>query len=127
MKLAPQTAVLIRDEQEVSVPVEQVRKEDIFVVRPGEKHSGGRVIIEGSSAVNEAALTGESIPVDKKEGDAVSAATINQSGLYQMPGDARRRGYHAFADHQDGQRRRRDQSTDRQGSRPACRACSCRS
>ena len=81
MKLAPQTAVLIRDGQEVSVPVEQVRMEDVFVVRPGESIPVDGVIIEGSSAVNEAALTGESIPVDKKEGDAVSAATINQSGF----------------------------------------------
>ena len=81
MKLAPQKAVLIRDGAEVSVPVEQVKKNDIFVVRPGESIPADGIIIEGNSAVNESALTGESIPVDKAEGDSVSAATINQSGF----------------------------------------------
>lgn len=81
MKLAPQKAVLIRGGAEVSVPVEQVKKNDIFVVRPGESIPVDGIIIEGNSAVNESALTGESIPVDKAEGDSVSAATINQSGF----------------------------------------------
>lgn len=81
MKLAPKTATVIRDEQEVEVPIEQVRKGDIFAVRPGENIPVDGVILEGSSAVNESALTGESIPVDKTVGDAVSAATINQSGF----------------------------------------------
>jgi Cu2+-exporting ATPase len=80
MKLAPKTAVLFRDGQEVEVPIEQVQREDIFVVRPGENVPVDGVVIEGSSAVNESALTGESIPVDKTVGDQVSAATINQSG-----------------------------------------------
>ena len=81
MKLAPKTAVIERSGQEVTVPIEQVKKGDTFVVRPGENVPVDGVIIEGSSALNEAALTGESIPVDKKAGDAVSAATLNQSGF----------------------------------------------
>ena len=81
MKLAPKTAVVERNGQEVTVPIEQVKKGDIFLVRPGENVSVDGVILEGTSALNEAALTGESIPVDKKPGDAVSAATLNQSGF----------------------------------------------
>lgn len=80
MKLAPKNAVVLRDGREVTVPIEQVRKDDIFVVRPGENVPVDGVIVEGSSAVNEAAFTGESIPVDKEPGDPVSAATVNQSG-----------------------------------------------
>ncbi len=81
MKLAPKTAVLERDGKEVTVPIEQVRKDDIFLVRPGENIPVDGVVAEGSSAVNESALTGESIPVDKAPGDGVSAATVNQSGF----------------------------------------------
>ena len=81
MKLAPKTAVVVRDGQEATVPIEQVRKGDIFVVRPGENIPVDGVILEGNSAVNEAALTGESIPADKNPGDQVSAATVNQSGF----------------------------------------------
>ena len=80
MKLAPQSAVLLRDGKEVTVPIDEVKTGDIFVVRPGGSIPTDGIIIEGSSAINEAALTGESIPVDKAEGDSVSAATINQSG-----------------------------------------------
>ena len=80
MKLAPKTAVLYKDGAEVEVPIEQVKKGDIFVVKPGENVPVDGVIIEGSSAINEAALTGESIPVDKEPGDGVSAATTNTSG-----------------------------------------------
>ena len=81
MNLAPKTATLVRDGQEVTVPIEQVQKDDIFVVRPGESIPVDGIVLEGSSAVNESALTGESIPVDKAVGDGVSAATINQSGF----------------------------------------------
>lgn len=81
MKLAPQNATVIRGESEVTVSIEEVKKSDIFVVRPGENIPVDGIILEGSSAVNEAALTGESIPVDKTVGDSVSAATINQSGF----------------------------------------------
>ena len=81
MKLAPKTAVVVRDGQEATVPVEQVKKGDVFVVRPGENIPVDGVVLDGISAVNEAALTGESIPVDKNPGDAVSAATVNQSGF----------------------------------------------
>ena len=80
MKLAPKTAVLIRDGQEVEVAIAQVKRGDVFAVKPGESIPVDGVVIEGVSAVNEAALTGESIPVDKAVGDGVSAATINQSG-----------------------------------------------
>ncbi len=81
MKLAPKTAVIIKDGRETEVSIDQVNKGDIFVVRPGESIPVDGVILEGNSAVNEAALTGESIPVDKAEGDMVSAATVNQSGF----------------------------------------------
>ena len=81
MKLAPKTAVVLRDGKETTVPIAQVRKGDVFVVRPGENIPVDGVVLEGSSAVNESALTGESIPVDKETGDLVSAATVNQSGF----------------------------------------------
>ena len=83
MKLAPKTATLLRDGAEVTVPIEQVQKGDIFVVRPGENIPVDGIVLEGTSAVNESALTGESIPVDKAVGDKVSAATTNQSGFLQ--------------------------------------------
>ena len=81
MKLAPQTATLLREGTEVTVPIAQVKKGDLFVVRPGENIPVDGLVLEGSSAVNESALTGESIPVDKTAGDKVSAATTNQSGF----------------------------------------------
>ena len=81
MKLAPKTATVVRDGQEVAVPIEQVAKDDVFVVRPGESIPVDGVVLEGMSAVNESALTGESVPADKAPGDAVSAATVNQSGF----------------------------------------------
>ena len=81
MKLAPKTAVVLRGGAETEVPVEQVVKGDVFVVRPGENIPVDGIVLEGISAVNEAALTGESIPADKKPGDQVSAATVNQSGF----------------------------------------------
>ena len=81
MKLAPKTATLLRDDRETVVPIEQVQQGDVFVVRPGESVPVDGVVLEGASAVNEAALTGESIPVDKAAGDSVSAATVNQSGF----------------------------------------------
>ena len=81
MKLAPRTAVVVRDGKEISVPVKEVQKGEMFLVKPGENIPVDGVILEGSSAVNEAALTGESIPVDKKEGEMVSAATLNQTGF----------------------------------------------
>ena len=81
MKLAPQTATLLREGAEVTVPIAQVKKDDLFVVRPGENIPVDGLVLEGSSAVNESALTGESIPVDKTAGDKVSAATTNQSGF----------------------------------------------
>ena len=81
MKLAPKTATLVRGGAEVVVPIEQVQKGEVFVVRPGENIPVDGIVLEGTSAVNESALTGESIPVDKAEGDKVSAATTNQSGF----------------------------------------------
>ena len=81
MKLAPKTATVVRNGAEEEVSVDQVRKGDVFVVRPGENIPVDGIVLEGTSAVNESALTGESIPVDKNEGDAVSAATLNQSGF----------------------------------------------
>ncbi len=81
MKLAPKTATVVVDGNEVQVSIEQVQKGDVFVVRPGEHIPVDGVVLEGSSAVNEAALTGESIPVDKEAGDVISAATVNQSGF----------------------------------------------
>jgi len=81
MKLAPKTANVVRDGEEVTLPIGQVRKGDVFVVRPGENIPVDGIVLEGHSAVNESALTGESIPVDKTVGDSVSAATVNQSGF----------------------------------------------
>ncbi len=81
MKLAPKTATLVRDGAEVTVAITDVQKGDVFVVRPGENIPVDGVVLEGTSAVNESALTGESIPVDKAVGDKVSAATTNQSGF----------------------------------------------
>ena len=81
MKLAPKTAAVIRNGVEEEVSIDQVRKGDVFVVRPGENIPVDGIVLDGTSAVNESALTGESIPVDKNEGDAVSAATLNQSGF----------------------------------------------
>ena len=80
MKLAPQTATVLREGAELTVPVAQLRKDEFFIVRPGEAVPVDGVVLEGSSAVNESALTGESIPVDKAPGDSLSAATVNQSG-----------------------------------------------
>ena len=80
MKLAPKTAIIKKDGAEVTVPVEQVHKGDLFIVHPGESIPVDGIIVEGTTAVNEAALTGESLPVDKTEGDKVSAATVNQLG-----------------------------------------------
>ena len=90
MKLAPKTAVLIRNGVEVEVPIDEVNKGDLFVVRPGENIPVDGMVIEGTTAVNESALTGESIPVDKNPGDLVSAATLNQSGYIKC--EARRVG-----------------------------------
>lgn len=81
MSLAPETATVIRDGDEITVPVEQVKIGDVFVVRPGESVPVDGVVLDGTSAVNESSLTGESIPVDKEKGDFVSAATVNQSGF----------------------------------------------
>ena len=81
MKLAPQTATVIRDGKETAIPVEELKKGDVFVVRSGESIPADGVVVEGSGTVNEAALTGESMPVDKTEGDTVSAATINTLGF----------------------------------------------
>ena len=81
MRLAPKHAVVLRNGTEETVSIEQVKKGDVFLVRPGENIPVDGIVLEGNSAVNEAALTGESIPADKKEGDLVSAATMNQSGF----------------------------------------------
>ena len=81
MRLAPQTATIVRDGAEIPVPVEQVRRGDVFLVRPGEHIPVDGVVLDGTSAVNEAALTGESLPADKAPGAAVSAATLNLSGF----------------------------------------------
>lgn len=90
MALAPKTATLVRDGQEITVPIEQVVKGDIFVVRPGENIPVDGIVLEGGGAVDESALTGESIPVDKAAGDTVSAATVNRSGFLRC--EARRVG-----------------------------------
>ena len=83
MRLAPKTATVLEDGKEVVVPAERVEKGDIFVVRPGESIPVDGIVLEGNSAVDESALTGESIPAEKNVGDKVSAATINCSGFIQ--------------------------------------------
>ena len=123
MNLAPKTATLLRNGAEVTVPIEQVQQGDVFVVRPGENIPVDGVVLEGSSAVNESALTGESIPVDKAEGDSVSAATLNQSGFLRCR--ATRVGQDTTgSDHPDGQRCRSHQGTHCQNCRPRLR-CVC--
>ena len=104
MKLAPKTAVVVRDGQETEVDISDVAKGDIFVVRPGENIPVDGVVTEGSSAVNESALTGESIPVDKGPGDTVSAAHTESVGIFKMPGHQGGGGYHLIPDYPDGQR-----------------------
>lgn len=84
MKLAPETAVILKDGKEETVPIAQVKKGDVFVVRPGENIPVDGIITEGMTAVDESALTDESIPVDKQAGDLVSAATINRSGIHPL-------------------------------------------
>ena len=91
-------------EREISVPVKEVQKGEIFLVKPGENIPVDGVILEGSSAVNEAALTGESIPVDKKEGEMVSAATLNQTGFLRCEATRVGRRYHSVTDYSDGKR-----------------------
>ena len=86
MKLAPKSANVLENGQEKEVPIAQVKKGDIFVVRAGENIPVDGVVLEGTSAVNEAALTGESVPADKSVGDMVSAATLNQSGFLKCRG-----------------------------------------
>ena len=103
MNLAPKTATLIRNGAEVTVPIDQVQKEDLFVVRPGETIPVDGVVVEGTSAVNESALTGESIPVDKATGDPVSAATLNQSGFLTCRATRVGGGHHPLPNHPDGQ------------------------
>ena len=103
MKLAPKTATLLRDGKEQEVSIDQVRRGDQFVVRPGENIPVDGIVLEGNSAVDEAALTGESIPVDKsRRGIKVSAATMNQSGFSALRGDESWRGYDFVTDHSDG-------------------------
>ena len=121
MKLAPKTATLLRDGAEVTVPIEQVQKGDIFVVRPGENIPVDGVVLEGTSAVNESALTGESIPVDKAAGDKVSRRHHQPVRLSAVPGHPRGRGHHPCPDHPDGQRRRRHQGSHRKDRRHGVR------
>ena len=116
MKLAPKTAVVVRDGEEVTVGIEQVQKGDVFVVRPGENIPVDGIVLEGNSAVNEAALTGESIPVDKTVGDSVSAATVNQSGFIRC--EAVRVGEDTTLCHQGT-----DRKGCRQGIRCVCTDC----
>ena len=104
MKLAPKTAVLLRDGKEVEVGIDQVKKGDHFIVRPGENIPVDGVVLEGTSAVNESALTGESIPVDKEAGDRVSAATLNQSGFLTCEATRVGEDTTLLPDHSDGQR-----------------------
>ena len=120
MKLAPKTAVLLRDGKEETVSIEQVKKGDIFIVKPGENIPVDGIVLEGNSAVNEAALTGESIPVDKATNDTVSAATVNQSGFLKC--EASRVG--EDTDYPDGQRCGGNKSTDCKDCRPGIR-CIC--
>ena len=98
----------------MEVGIDQVKKGDHFIVRPGENIPVDGVVLEGTSAVNESALTGESIPVDKETGDRVSAATLNQSGFLTC--EATRR-HNTLPDHSDGQRCGSDKSADRQSGR----------
>ena len=110
-------ASVLRNGENVEVSIEEVRVDDLFLVHPGESIPVDGIVVEGNSAVNEASLTGESIPVDKTKGDTVSAATVNQSGVSDMQGSQNRRRYYIIADHPHGQRCGGNQSTDRKSSR----------
>ena len=112
MALAPETATVIRDGKEVKIPAAQVRKGDVFVVRPGQSIPVDGVVLDGASAVNEAALTGESVPVDKAPGDGVSRRDGQLLGLPPLRGHPRRRGYHTQPDHPHGLRCGGDESAD---------------
>ncbi len=118
MRLAPKTANVIRDGEETQVSVDQVRKGDIFVVRPGENIPVDGTVLEGISAVNESALTGESIPADKEAGDPGVSSYLESVGILKMPGFQSGRGYHAFPDHPDGQRCGGHKGAYRKGGRP---------
>ena len=121
MELAPKTATIERDGAEVTVPVEQVQTGDVFIVRPGERIPVDGVVLAGTSAVNEAALTGESIPADKSAGRGRLGRDGEPVGLSQVPRHARRRGHDALADHPDGQRRGGHESANRQDRRQGVR------
>ena len=126
MRLAPKTAVVIRGGAETEVPVEQVRAGDVFVVRPGEHVPVDGVVLEGSSAVDESALTGESIPVDKTAGDPVSCRHRQPVGIPAVPGHPGGRRYDPVPDHPDGQRRRGHQGAPSPRWRTGCPAYLCR-
>ena len=120
MALAPETATVIRDGKEVKIPAAQVRKGDVFVVRPGQSIPVDGIVLDGASAVNEAALTGESVPVDKAPGDGVSAATVNCSGFLRCEATRVGEGHHAQPDHPYGFRRGGDESADCQNGGQGC-------
>ena len=99
MDLAPKMATVMKDGKEVEIPVEQVAVGDIIVVRPGQSIPVDGKIVEGSSAVDESAITGESIPVDKQVGDSVIGATVNKSGFFRMEATRYRSRYYPFPYH----------------------------
>ena len=113
MGLQAKTARVIRDGQEMDIPVEEVLVGDVVQVRPGEKVPVDGVLLEGSSAVDESMLTGESLPVSKKPGDEVIGATLNKTGRVQVPRDQSRQGHRPGADRQDGAGRPKQQGADR--------------
>ena len=126
MKLAPKTATVVRGGKEETVPIEQVQSGDTFVVRPGESIPVDGVVLDGTSAVNAAALTGESIPADKAPRRYGLCRNGQPVGLSDLPRHARRAGHDALADHSDGLRRGGDQSADCQNCRQGLRYfCPC--
>ena len=126
MQLTPKTAVLLENGKERTVPIEQVMCGMEFAVRPGEHVPVDGVILEGSSALDESALTGESVPVDKTVGDPVSAATVNTSGYLRCRATRVGGGHHPVPDHSNGQRRCRHQGSPLPRSPIGCPACLCR-
>ena len=121
MQLTPKTAVLLENGKERTVPIEQVVCGMEFAVRPGEHVPVDGVILEGSSALDESALTGESVPVDKTVGDPVSAATVNTSGYFTVPCHPGGGGHHSVPNHSNGQRRCRHQGAHCQDRRSGVR------
>ena len=117
MDLAPKSATVLRDGRELQIPVEQVVVGDTVIVRPGQSVPVDGIVLEGASFIDESAITGESIPVEKIAGDTVTAATMNKTGAFRYPRHQNRRRYNSFSNYRADGRSQRLQSADFQTGR----------